>query len=114
MPDLFMHRGATFSACRRYRYRLWRRWADGPTAALIAMNPSTADEVRNDPTSERFVRRIMKWNAAGARYGAAEIVNCFGWGETASGKIEELGPARGARLSQGTEERYYDGRTKRR
>src|SRR3546814_20552269 len=77
MPDLFMHRGATFSACRRYRYRLWRRWADGPTAALIAMNPSTADEMRNDPTSERFVSRIMKWNAAGARYGAAENGNGF-------------------------------------
>src|SRR3546814_13880135 len=59
MPDLFMQSGATFSACRRYRYRLWRRWADGPTAALIAMNPSTADEVRNDPTRSEE-RRVGK------------------------------------------------------
>ena len=43
-------RGATFSADRRYRYRLWRRW-DGarPVVAFVMLNPSTADA--------RFFRR---------------------------------------------------------
>ena len=43
--------GAIFSPCRPWRYRLHRIWhPDKPMAAFIGLNPSTADEVRNDPT----------------------------------------------------------------
>ena len=40
--------GATFSPCRRYRYTLWRQWDERPPATFIMLNPSTADETRDD------------------------------------------------------------------
>src|SRR3546814_19110135 len=73
------------------------------------MNPSTADEVRNDPPSERFVRRIMKWNAAGARYGAAEIVKVFAGRETDSRKLAARVAASVDILGQGTDPAILDG-----
>lgn len=77
---------AVFSGCERYRYRLSRRWADGPTAVLLAMNPSTADEVDNDPTIERFMRRVHQWGG----YGAVEVVNVFAIRETDSTKLPAM------------------------
>ena len=47
--------GATFSADRRYRYRLWRHWSCGPVLLVIGLNPSTADETRNDATIRRCI-----------------------------------------------------------
>jgi len=44
---------AAFSACRRYRYRLTRRWGGGPAVAFVMLNPSTADERQGDPTIRR-------------------------------------------------------------
>ncbi|MCB9902553.1 MAG: DUF1643 domain-containing protein, partial [Planctomycetes bacterium] len=42
---------ATFSPCRTYRYSLTRIWDDAaPVCGFILLNPSTADETRNDPT----------------------------------------------------------------
>lgn len=57
--------GATFSADRVHRYELWR-CAGGPegTVAFIGLNPSTADEVKNDPTVERCLRFASKWGFA--------------------------------------------------
>jgi hypothetical protein len=53
--------GAIFSDCRRYRYALWREWdATLPQLVLCGLNPSDADESRNDPTIRRglgFARR---------------------------------------------------------
>lgn len=43
---------ACFSPCRTWRYELLRRWGGGPTLNVIGLNPSTADETRNDPTDE--------------------------------------------------------------
>jgi len=60
MGDLFTQGAAVFSPCRLYRYRLTRRWGDGPTCAFIMLNPSTADEFQDDPTIRRcigFARR---------------------------------------------------------
>ena len=65
-------RGATFSADRRYRYRLWRRW-DGarPVVAFVMLNPSTADArplydvltcIRQKTTLER-AGRLLTANA---------------------------------------------------
>jgi len=52
---------ASFSLCRTWRYALRRRWSpDGPIIAFIGLNPSTADEINEDPTVRRcigFARR---------------------------------------------------------
>lgn len=76
--DLFVDRGAIFSSCRRYRYRLWRRW-DGARASLLfcMLNPSTADESDNDPTVERCERR-----ARAMGFGGLVVTNIFAWRST--------------------------------
>lgn len=60
MTDLFQSGDAILSDCGRFRYALTRRWADGPTALFIMLNPSTADACADDPTIRRcigFARR---------------------------------------------------------
>jgi hypothetical protein len=69
--------GAEFSPCRLYRYTLWRRWAEGPTMLWLMLNPSTADETKNDPTVERCQRR-----AVAGEYGAVEVCNIFAYRST--------------------------------
>lgn len=73
MFDLFTDSTAIFSTDRRHRYALWRRW-DVEKACLnfIMLNPSTADEIKNDPTVERCERR-----ARAAGYGGLLITNIF-------------------------------------
>lgn len=78
MIDLFTDRGARFSACRRYRYALWRTWdASKAAAVFIMLNPSTADETENDPTVERCERR-----ARAMGFGGLRVVNLFGFRST--------------------------------
>jgi hypothetical protein len=75
--DLFTDSDAVFSNCRKYRYRLWRRWAPGPSCLWVMLNPSTADEIKNDPTVERCERR-----ARAMGYAAVEVVNLFAFRAT--------------------------------
>lgn len=68
MTELFqdIDTGATFSQCGLYRYRLWRIWDETlPVVNFIMLNPSTADDVENDPTVERCVRRARMLNMGG-------------------------------------------------
>lgn len=56
-----------------YRYRFGRRWQiGGRTALFVMLNPSTADDFHDDPTT-RSCRRI----ATAQGYGALEIVNLY-------------------------------------
>jgi hypothetical protein len=57
--------GATFSDCEKYRYKLWRIWGKGNLVNFVMLNPSTADEVANDPTIERCLHRAKEWGYAG-------------------------------------------------
>ena len=59
-------RNTIFSPCRKYRYCLWREWdmIDHSYAAFIGLNPSTADEIRDDPTVRRCIRYAKKWGFA--------------------------------------------------
>jgi hypothetical protein len=70
--------GAAFSACRRWRYLLWRRWDEAkPIANFLMLNPSTADEVQLDPSCTRARRYAERWG-----YGALIVTNLFGWRAT--------------------------------
>ena len=68
---------AVFSPCQSYRYALTRCWGDGPRITWVMLNPSTADERRNDPTIERCERRSRAMG-----FGAMRIVNLFAWRAT--------------------------------
>lgn len=70
--------GANFSLCRKYRYNLYRIW--DPHRKIIAfcmLNPSKADEIDNDPTIERCVRRAKLMNCGGIM-----VVNAFAYRST--------------------------------
>ena len=65
--------GARFSPCGRYRYLLWRIWDENrPPAVFVMPNPSTADEIKNDPTVERCERR-----ARAMGFGGLRVANIF-------------------------------------
>ena len=64
--DELIESSAVFSECRRYRYVLRRIWdREKPPAMFVGLNPSTADEVRNDPTVTRCIGYAQRWGAGG-------------------------------------------------
>ncbi|WP_459872090.1 DUF1643 domain-containing protein [Endothiovibrio diazotrophicus] len=71
---LFEDRGADFSDCGCYRYRLWRTWDAAPPAVFVMLNPSTADALTDDPTIRRCRRYALEWG-----YGGLVVVNLFAW-----------------------------------
>jgi hypothetical protein len=65
--------GAVFSECRKYRYTLWRIWdKEKPFLQVIGLNPSTADENKNDPTITRVIGFAKDWG-----YGGVYMTNLF-------------------------------------
>jgi hypothetical protein len=70
--------GAAFSRCRRWRYLLWRRWDEAkPAANFLMLNPSTADELKLDPSCTRARKYAEAWG-----YGSLIVTNLFGWRAT--------------------------------
>lgn len=68
---------AVLSPCRRYRYELWRRWSDAPAVVFIGLNPSTADETKDDATIRKCIAYAKKWG-----HGALCMVNLFAFRAT--------------------------------
>lgn len=67
-----------YSQCDRYRYGLSRIWnAQQPALMFLMLNPSTADEHRNDPTVARCETR-----ARAMGFGAVMIANIFAFRAT--------------------------------
>lgn len=75
-----------FSQCRQYRYTLWRDWSAllGCQAGMasqyvqfIGLNPSTADETKDDPTIRKCVGFAKRWG-----YGALCMTNLFAFRAT--------------------------------
>ena len=67
--------GAGFSLCRTWRYKLWRRWSSaGPIVAFIGLNPSTADELNDDPTIRRCIGFARHWG-----FGGMYMLNVFAY-----------------------------------
>jgi hypothetical protein len=69
-----MQSQAYFSPCRRYRFALERRWSEGPQVLSVMLNPSTADEVENDPTIRRCLGLARLWG-----FGALAAGNLFAY-----------------------------------
>ncbi|RLA42597.1 MAG: hypothetical protein DRR42_23140 [Gammaproteobacteria bacterium] len=73
-----MKLSAELSACRTYRYSLWRTWDESlPYALFIGLNPSTADETTDDNTSRRCIRFASDWG-----YGGLCMANLFAFRAT--------------------------------
>lgn len=72
-------RGAVISGCGRYRYRLFRQWADSPRMPIlwVMLNPSTADASIDDPTIKRCMAFSQRWG-----YGAMWVGNLFAFRST--------------------------------
>jgi len=71
-------KSALFSPCRNYRYALWRWWdKEKPYAMFIGLNPSTADEINDDPTIRRCMRFAKDWG-----YGGLCMANLFAFRAT--------------------------------
>lgn len=56
---------ATVSEDGLYRYDLGRRWTDGPLLGYVMCNPSTADDVIDDPTIRRCIGFAKREGLAG-------------------------------------------------
>ncbi len=80
-----LYSGARFSPCRRYRYELWRRWNDAPMCNFVMLNPSTADEEKNDRTVTRCIRFAQRW-----KYGGLYVTNVFAWRATDPAVLKTL------------------------
>ena len=61
----YLESDAWLSPCGRYRYALTRRWAEGPAAAFVMLNPSTADAREDDATVRKCVGFARRWGAGG-------------------------------------------------
>lgn len=89
-----IERVTQFSECRRYRYTLWREWDtldmfegcnDGERGEairheylmVIGLNPSTADETKDDPTIRKCIGFAKRWG-----FGALCMTNLFAWRDT--------------------------------
>ena len=61
-----MKSGAIFDTNRTYRYVLWREWNEGlPKVMFIGLNPSTANEWKDDATLRRTIRLSKQWGFGG-------------------------------------------------
>ena len=59
--NLSIPKGAIFSDDRKYRYALWRVWSNTrPLLLLIGLNPSSANEINDDPTITRGIVRANR------------------------------------------------------
>lgn len=98
MGETLLTRRCEFSECRSYRYTLWREWAiedlfaecSADTQAhtyllVIGLNPSTADETKDDPTIRREIDFAKRWG-----FGALCKVNLFAWRDTKPAKMKKV------------------------
>lgn len=73
-----MQKSALFSKDRIYRYSLCRIWDESkPYVLFIGLNPSTADENKDDPTIRRCINYAKYWG-----YGGLKVANLFAYRAT--------------------------------
>jgi hypothetical protein len=91
---------AVYSDCETYRYALTRIWQpEAPRLAFVMLNPSTASEMRNDPTVARCEGR-----ARALGHGGFRVVNLFAFRATDPRTLvaatDPCGPAADAALAE--------------
>lgn len=91
---------ARFDSARCYRYALGRAWGGGEgRVAWIMLNPSAADEVRDDPTIRRCVGFARSWG-----FRSLEVVNLFAWRTADPAELRRaaapVGPANDAAIRE--------------
>lgn len=64
--------GAVLDYRRQHRLLLWRFWDDRPRMLFVGLNPSTANELEDDPTVVRLCGFARKWG-----YGGLYACNVF-------------------------------------
>ena len=92
---------ASYSDCELYRYSLRRVWQPGKKKiTFVLLNPSTATELKNDPTVERCEQRARTLG-----FGAFLVCNIFAWRDTSPKKmklsIDPIGPNNDKAISSG-------------
>jgi len=75
--DFSIPKGAIFSEDRKYRYALWRVWNYTNPLLVIGLNPSTANEISDDPTITRCIARAAKLG-----YGSFIMANLYAYVST--------------------------------
>jgi hypothetical protein len=85
----YIERSAHFDPSGVYRYGLVRRWAPGPVALWIMLNPSEANAVKLDPTLQMVLGHTLKLHATlaaservprgftGEPFGGFEVANLY-------------------------------------
>lgn len=75
---LFVARSCHFSPCRRYRYALRIIWnPELKPKMFIGLNPSTADETKDDNTIRRCIDFAQRWG-----HGGLVMTNAFAFRST--------------------------------
>ena len=83
---LSINKSATFSNCRKYRYALSRSWDDKKKIVLfIGLNPSTADQKKDDPTIRRCINYAQNWG-----FGGLQVANLFAYRATKPAKLKNV------------------------
>jgi len=71
---------------RTYRYLLRRKWDKGlPQVTFVMLNPSDADENKDDPTLNKCIKFAQNEN----KYGSLEVVNLFAYIATKPGNLKK-------------------------
>lgn len=84
---MWFSRDAVFSPDRKYRYKLVRTWDESARVVLfVGLNPSTADENKDDPTIRRCMGFARLWG-----YGGLFMGNLFALVSTDPKKLTEPG-----------------------
>ena len=78
--------GAVFDHTKKHRILLWRLWDEKPRVLFIGLNPSTANELIDDPTVRRLASFAQSW-----AYGGFYLCNVFSY---CTAHPEELSSAR--------------------
>lgn len=89
--EIVIKKGALFSNCGKYRYKLWRIWnEDQATVLFIMLNPSTADHTKDDATIRRCIGFAKSWG-----FGGIYIGNLFGYRTSDPKDLKNLNDSRG-------------------